>query len=278
MALKDFWCKVSSSSSALPSPYFPVAGKGGSGQAGLNLCLKIRPFSQLLTCFLPLMPLFCLHASLTSHHSLSLLPLLSPHFQRKGEMAAAPFLVNPLSTKLPPKKRRRKINCQWLPQAKSPTRSPKSRCLHISSEVTQAGHLPLQGYTGREHLWPSWWQYLAFPKPSFLTPATCWLSFARASGVFVLELTVVCNTSASGMMSLGSTKHDLAGSPVRPNILLSVPLLLPVSLGCPKSKETKTYRKNPNPPNHQFATFSSSLINSLPISSKVMFKSVSNTH
>ena len=47
----------------------PLAPLGWQGQAGLNFFLKIRPLSQLLTCFSPLTPLLCIHASHTSCHS-----------------------------------------------------------------------------------------------------------------------------------------------------------------------------------------------------------------
>lgn len=71
-------------------------------QPGLNFLLKVRPLSQLLTCFSP-----WLQSSVSLPHTPAaaacLFPAsLSSRFQTKGEMAAPSFSVNHLSTKSPP--------------------------------------------------------------------------------------------------------------------------------------------------------------------------------
>lgn len=103
---------------------------GWQGQADLNLFTKIRLLSQLLTCFSSLSSLLCLHASHTSCHNLfpPHFPFSLPAFRGKGRWQhLLSYLITCQQNLL-----QKNQKWQWLCQAQNPTKSPKSRCLHIS--------------------------------------------------------------------------------------------------------------------------------------------------
>lgn len=262
-----------------------LAPLGWQGQAGLNLFLKIRPLSQLLTCFSPLTPLLCLHALHISYQSFSPLPLLSPHFQRKGEMAAPSFLVNHPSTKSPSKNqndsdtRKRKAQQTVLSLAACPSPAlgntsgpPPSRRTYwegASLDITMA----VPGTADQQLL----------SLPSLLQPrahgADCPSLWHQGS----LPLRIDNGLSYTNLrhphefgqhntpscwewfLPLGQAKYFISPSVTFCKFRLPKSETLEVG-GKPKHQK----KKKPCAP------FSPSLINSLSISNKVMFKSVSH--
>lgn len=133
-------------------------------QPGLNFLLKVRPLSQLLTCFSPLTPVLCLPASHTSCCSLSL-----PCFPLFSLSARWQHLLSQLITCQQNLLQQHKMTVT-PPSTKQPKKSEVLLLMHLQSSVTLVGHLFLKGQPRRGSLWPWKQQHPASPTRSSKLP------------------------------------------------------------------------------------------------------------